>query len=145
MLLPKELNDMHIPGLIHRLCLLQNELSSSTKLHCSKGRTVGWCLLTCPWHFMHRLAVSKVGLKVLQKSHLLSEATHCVVLVLFSHTPHSYPQAIRQQVTSTCRSEECPKPTLQYSVCRKGIKCHLRTTEYKLVSSVTSWRTSNIW
>lgn len=139
---------MHIPGLIRRLSLLQNEFSlpSSTQLHCSKGRNIGWCLLKCPRHFIHRLTLSKVGLKILQKSGLFSVAMHCILLVLFSHIPQSYPHASGQQAATTCRAEESLKSTLQYSLCRNGIKCHLRTTEYKLVSSVTSWkRANNIW
>ena len=139
---------MHIPGLTHRLSVLQNELSvpSSTQPYCSKGRHFGWCLLKCPRHFIHRLTVSKVGLKIQQKSGLFSVAMHCILLVLFSHIPQSYTHTSRQQAATTCRWEESLKSTLQYSVCRKGIKCHLRTTKYKLVSSVTSWgRASNIW
>lgn len=107
---------MHIPGLIHRLSLLQNELSvpSSTQLHCSKGRNIGWYLLKCPRHFIHRLTLSKVGLKILQKSGLFSVAMHCILLVLFSHIPQSYPHASGQQAATTCRSEESLKSTLQY-------------------------------
>lgn len=78
----------HIPGLIHRPSLLQNELPSSTKSYCLKGRNVEWCLLKCPWYFIHRLTVSKVGLKILQESCPLSEAMHCIHWC-YPHIPHS--------------------------------------------------------
>ena len=139
---------MHILGSICRLSLLQNEfpVASSTPLHCSTGRNAAWCLLKCRKHFIHGITVSEVGLKILQKSSVFRVAMHCVLLVLFLYIPQCYSYASRQKAATTCRSEESLQSTLQYSVCRKGIKCHLRTTKCKLVSSVTSRRrASNIW
>lgn len=89
--LANRLNDAH--PRINSQVFFATERTSSSEFHATilLKRYVGWLLLKCPRRFIHRLTVSKVGLKILQKSGLFSVATHRILPVLFSHVPQSYP------------------------------------------------------